>query len=109
MREFFENKIAFAATLLAFAGAIGVTAVYGNAPSLPSHVPAFADSIGADSTQPVSLAPQPPVAPLSRPERPRIRPSVFPHPPPPPPRSTLRLPRPIRGIPRRPRRGQIPP
>src|SRR5437764_1675052 len=36
MRRFFENKIAFAATVLAFAMALAVSALYGNGMALPA-------------------------------------------------------------------------
>ena len=39
MRRFFENRIAFAATVLAFAMALAVSAVYGNGIALPSSSP----------------------------------------------------------------------
>jgi hypothetical protein len=39
MRKFFENRLAFAATVLAFAMALGVSALYGSGTVLPSQAP----------------------------------------------------------------------
>src|SRR3954452_24978746 len=47
MRRFFENRVAFAATVIAFATATAVTALFGNAIAPPSLLPTVKISVNA--------------------------------------------------------------